>query len=119
MNEGGNQFICSICNKSFLNKYNRDRHIRNTHSKSKLRIAKICDVCNQYIKNQEHLNLHKLQHKPKTKFTILESAFNKKCIIYRRKYDNIINNFIVGYLINKKEIKQILKYELLKKRFSK
>ena len=78
-------FVCTTCGATFAKKFNRDRHVRLSHNN----IVRVydCTFCGAFFDTVEKLRQHRQSHKPSTGFEEKSSAFRKKCVVYRKTYE--------------------------------
>ena len=78
-------FPCFQCDAVFSRKAHVQRHYNRVHTNQNL--VHECALCGSIFNSAHFLKQHKLEHTPtNSEFTILQSAFKKKCITYRKTY---------------------------------
>jgi hypothetical protein len=103
-------FVCTTCGVRFARKFNRDRHVRLTHNN----IARVydCSFCGATFDNSKKLQEHRVNHTPSTGFEVKQSAFRKKCVIYRKNYSEKMLTLENAFNVDKKEMQELIEYEV-------
>lgn len=107
-------FKCPTCELTFARKFNRDRHFRLTHNN----IIPIyqCKYCGASFRSSKSLYSHYDQHTPETSFTLHQSAFRKKCAVYRKIFNPTFPNLGMCCQYNDEEVKNLLRFEVAKRK---
>ena len=83
-------FLCEFCSSKFSRKYHLERHIQTQHSSPN--IVSKCTLCGKTFFERDHLIFHiKNTHPPSKNFSVVESAFKRKFLTYRYKFDKNIS----------------------------
>ena len=103
-------FVCTTCGIKFARKFNRDRHMRLSHNN----ITQVfdCTFCGAFFNTVEKLQQHREQHKPSTGFVVKDSAFRKKCVVYRKTYDEKMLTLENAFNADKDDMLQLITFEV-------
>jgi len=108
-------FPCFQCDAVFSRKAHVQRHYNRVHTNQNL--VHECALCGSIFNSAHFLKQHKLEHTPtNSEFTILQSAFKKKCIIYRKTYPEKMETLDKSFYKDKDEMLTLLKYEVATKK---
>lgn len=102
-------YVCTTCGAKFSRKFNRDRHIRLNHNN--IAMVYDCTFCGAFFDSLEKLRQHRESHEPSTSFKKRESAFRKKCVVYRKIYDKKILTLEDAFLQDKNELRRLISFE--------
>lgn len=108
------KFACPQCSVLFTRRANRDRHVVRIHTNANL--VHPCNICGNVFDSVQKLKNHRLTHKPSNGFRVLQSAFRKTCVIYRKTYEKKINTLDMAFNEDKIEMYDVLQHELNTKR---
>ena len=72
--EGVNQYICTVCNKSFGKKQSCLFHVESIHFPGVFIYS--CDLCGEEFPGRNRLNLHRSKKHVKLDSTVLDKRFN-------------------------------------------
>lgn len=108
--------MCEFCPASFSRKYHLNRHISTQHASQEVIIS--CVLCGKTFFENSHLRNHiDIAHPHSAHFSIVESAFRKKFLTYRYKFDSntvfTLHQTFSKEIINK--IVKTIRYETAKK----
>jgi len=103
-------FICPTCGAKFTKKYNRDRHFAMSHNN--ISRAYECRLCGAVLDNTVKLQEHRRTHKPTTGFEEVNSAFRKKCVLYRKTYPEKMNTLENAFIADRDEMFKLIEYEV-------
>ena len=103
-------FVCTTCGVTFAKKYNRDRHIVLRHNN----IVRVydCTFCGAVFDNMTKLRDHRDAHAPSTGFELNQSAFRKKCAIYRKTYGEKVLTLENAFALDTEEMLKLLEFEV-------
>jgi hypothetical protein len=110
-------FICRFCRVSFTRNSSRLRHIERMHNFT--HIIYDCTLCGAQFHKIQALKRHRRLHTPSTGFKLYRSAFNRKCVIYRKTYPHQQIDFNMVHKKDRKDVKTLLVHELNRKRLIK
>jgi len=104
------QFICTTCGAKFSRKYNRDRHFQLSHNN----IARVydCRLCGAVLDSAAKLQEHRKNHEPTTGFQVVNSAFRKKCVLYRKTYTEKMLTLENAFNADKEDLLKLIQYEV-------
>ena len=105
---------CPQCDAIFSRKTNRDRHVTKVHTNANL--VHVCSLCGSVFDNVFKLKEHRDAHEPTTGFVLIESAFRKTCMVYRKIYNGKMKTLEQSFANDVKDIHTLLEHELVKKR---
>ena len=112
-------FECDYCKKTFSRKWNRDRHTEANHINNVKQVF-VCAFCGEVFPNFNGLKTHRLGHAPSNGFVLFNSALNRSAIIYRKTYGDVtVQTIEEAYSRDKKELRQLLLFELTNKKIIK
>jgi hypothetical protein len=103
------KYKCPQCEVSFSRPFNRERHFKRVHNN--VTLVHDCAFCGAVFNRGSKLLTHLEIHTPATGFEVYKSAFRKKCIIYRKRYTNIVETLEKSFQQDKDEIFTLLKFE--------
>ena len=105
-------FVCSHCQKTFLRKYNKDRHEEQIHGLETQVLD--CYFCSEEFSDFALLRQHAHTHEPDTRFTLMEDYFDRVLCTYvhtpAKVYDSVEE--LVHNL--RRDLNSLLRFELLR-----
>lgn len=103
-------YVCDICGVRFSRRYNRDRHVILAHNN----VVPVhdCSFCGAVFDSGVKMREHRERHKPTTGFEERQSAYRKKCVILRKKYNKKKVTFENAFNEDKLDMIRLLKYEV-------
>jgi len=107
-------FACPQCSAIFSRKLNRDRHVARIHTNANL--AHVCTLCGNVFTDVFQLKEHRDSHEPTKGFVLIDSAFNKNCVIYRKKYGGKMKTLEQAFANDVSDMRSVLEHEIAKKR---
>jgi hypothetical protein len=115
VNDNNAAHRCPECPAVFSRIYNRDRHYRRRHINSNC--VHQCTLCGGIFASMFHLRRHRKTHRVENgSFVILDKAFRKNCVIYRKTYNEKMETLNGAFEMDKNDMKNILSYEIETKR---
>ena len=103
-------YPCAVCGKNFSRKFNRDRHFILWHNNIVRMYS--CNFCGAAFDDSKKLQQHRESHKPSTGFEVWDSAFRKKCVIYRKLHSGIMSTLENAYAEDKEDMAKLISYEV-------
>ena len=103
-------YVCTVCGRKFSRSFNRDRHFTQSHTN----IVRMytCNFCGAAFDESIKLQQHRERHKPTSSFEVRDSAFRKKCVIYRKLHTKNIPTLENAYADDKDDMARIISYEV-------
>ena len=109
-------FPCPSCDAIFKRKRARDYHFTRSHSHGGTIIYE-CMFCAGMFDSIAKLTAHREVHQPSNGFFVYKNAFRGVCIIYRKIHGKKVISFDQAFMMDRKEIYDIIKYELSKRTY--
>lgn len=104
-------FNCPECSAVFSRKYDMSRHYKRKHVNANC--VHQCTLCGGIFNSVFYLKKHRESHRVESgNFIILDKAFKRKCLIYRKTYNEKIETLNAAFEGDKKDMNNILKYEI-------
>lgn len=105
---------CPQCNATFSRSADRNRHVLSVHTRANL--AHTCGLCGGVFTSVSKLKKHRASHEPSNGFAIRTTAFNKKCVIYRKTYNEKMETLEKSFKNDRLEMYDVINFELNQKR---
>jgi hypothetical protein len=103
-------YVCTVCGMKFSKIFNRNRHVMRKHNN--IVPMYTCNFCGAAFDDSKKLKQHRERHKPTTGFEVKDSAFRKKCVIYRKLYDKKMPTLENAYADDKEDMEKVILYEI-------
>jgi len=106
-------FTCPQCSAVFSRAFSRNRHLKVIHLNTNQ--VHVCQICGEVFTNVKKLKEHRALHEPTTGFYLLNSAFRKSCLLYRKIYSTKMKTLEQSFANDKKDMITLLQHEVTKK----